>query len=651
MSIFAPANIGIIGLDPVAAEGFNPESYGADPNASASLNTTAIQAALNAANTAGGGTITLQQPGVYQINSVLTIYSNTRLSLGSGVTIKQAASSFNNMIVNSGYTASTTTVTLSWSALATCTVNWTAHGKSVGQYVSLQGATPWQFVGVFRISSITNVNSFVIDLWAIPSSSPSGTIVAKIADENIIIEGGEWDYNQANNNGAQSATQKHAIILGHCVNSHLRDIEVNNALKYCVNIGAAVNCTIKNYTTNVTASDGIKVYGPTLNCGIDVASVQTVDDCISFQARETDAFATSRWVFGPILNNFCYNVVGAGTSSGRSMVQVYSTANYRMSGLDFRNFTKTSATTKPVIGITADGGTGDIGTLSIDGVHGAGTSISASSGVFLDTCGTIEKLSINNLDVACYVGVLDQTSGTVKELILSQSTHNPVISDNQLLNLQAITTESIIVQNCVFISTVPAGGNYAIILKGGTHKKYVHRDNVHRQVNGRAINILTCGITSVVMDGNSVEGGDNFLIVGASVTGTPQFTYCNNDTTTTAVFNCASQSNVNFIGNRMSGATNGVVRTNGNVTLSIRSDGANFLASGSWVVVPSGTPVLTVYGWDIAIDPITLTGLATTLGQFFYSTQAGAEGGPSVRSNAGWYNLAGGAAGANQNIT
>jgi len=87
------------------------------------------------------------------------------------------------------------------------------------------------------------------------------------------------------------------------------------------------------------------------------------------------------------------------------------------------------------------------------------------------------------------------------------------------------------------------------------------------------------------------------------------------------------------------------------VTLSIRSDGSNFLASGSWVVVPSGTPVLTVYGWDIAIDPITLTGLATTLGQFFYSTQAGAEGGPSVRSNAGWYCLAGGAAGANQNIT
>lgn len=66
--------------------------------------TTKIQAALTAANAAGGGTVFVPR-GTYKITASLVIYSNTRLWLDPNATLSLAASSSCNMIHNAAWVA------------------------------------------------------------------------------------------------------------------------------------------------------------------------------------------------------------------------------------------------------------------------------------------------------------------------------------------------------------------------------------------------------------------------------------------------------------------------------------------------------------------------------------------------------------------
>ena len=81
----------------------------------------------------------------------------------------------------------------------------------------------------------------------------------------------------------------------------------------------------------------------------------------------------------------------------------------------------------------------------------------------------------------------------------------------------------------------------------------------------------------------------------------------------------------------------------------VRSAG-NRYPSITQAVVRTSTASFEIYGWDVPGDPINAA-MATTAGQFMNSTQAAAEGGPAVRVSGGWYSLAAGASGANQQIT
>jgi hypothetical protein len=80
--------------------------------------------------------------------------------------------------------------------------------------------------------------------------------------------------------------------------------------------------------------------------------------------------------------------------------------------------------------------------------------------------------------------------------------------------------------------------------------------------------------------------------------------------------------NIEMFGNTMAGMSYGVVRSGGTPTISLKSAGNN-LASGAWIVVPSGTPVLSVYGFDISTDVGGITGLGkTTSGMYCFNSGA-----------------------------
>ena len=84
---------------------FYATRYGASPSATAAANVIAIQAALDAANTAGGGMVIIDQAGDYLVSSLLTIYGNTHLKMVPGSALKKSGSAFGEVLRNYGATS------------------------------------------------------------------------------------------------------------------------------------------------------------------------------------------------------------------------------------------------------------------------------------------------------------------------------------------------------------------------------------------------------------------------------------------------------------------------------------------------------------------------------------------------------------------
>lgn len=234
------------------------ESVGAGPSRPPSANVEAIQKALD-----GGGTVRLTEPGIYDINDTLRIGSNTELILGAGVTIRNAASNtaFRNMIVNTAYLASSSSVSITSSSL-TATVTWPGHGKAVGDWISILGANQSEYNGIFKVATVTNANTFTYTMLAAASATPAtGTVVAKAADSNIRISGGKWDYNNTALSGADANT-RHAIILGFCYAPIVAEMAVENVQKYGVFMPNVREIVVRSIRFN-TPSDGVHLQGCT----------------------------------------------------------------------------------------------------------------------------------------------------------------------------------------------------------------------------------------------------------------------------------------------------------------------------------------------------------------------------------------------------
>jgi hypothetical protein len=124
----------------------------ANTTAAATTNTAAIQAALTA-----GGTVQLLTPGVYLVNSVLTMPSNTALYLGEGVELK-ATGGASAILTNTAARASGTVIgtgnlTSNMSTVPTMTL--TQAGIDLlhpaGSYVAIVGCATRGYNGVWEV--------------------------------------------------------------------------------------------------------------------------------------------------------------------------------------------------------------------------------------------------------------------------------------------------------------------------------------------------------------------------------------------------------------------------------------------------------------------------------------------------------------------
>jgi hypothetical protein len=695
-----------------------PFIAGFTPALDAGLNYNAIQSALDSSKS-----VFVDGPGIYEINRTLVVRDGGALILGSGVTIKQAQNTNLSLVVNEGYYRQPSNITLTWTSGPDLQVNWTAHGLSVGDYVSIYNVNPSAFNGVYRVKTVTSANVAQVEMHRDPAfgarasvtnGSPtvtlqqacpfslagyslvtndaatiytvsahtansatvtlsgnysgttstnftrrgtftlapvalSGSILAKKADSNIRVEGGIWDYNNSGNQSTAQTPDRHALLFGHLADSSIKNVEGVNATKYIVCLGAATNVTVDGVNAPAHISDIVKIYGPAKNVLVNNVTGVSGDDAVSFQTKEPDAFVGYRFAFGDIIDCKCYRV-SVESSAGQGSVTLYGSNEELLTGMDVQNVYGEVSDNGAVFVIgNGSGLIGRYGTVRASGIRGYVQGATGAA-LRLNAIGSGEAdISIDDYEVQCINGIQTQSSPVVRTFEISRMIPRDYGTAGDPVNLNGITAQRINIDRCQFDFLTPSATKYCISAAGATNIGYFA---VTRNVNRTNwfFAALDCTLRDVLVAENENTGASDHFIRVNSASGTPTIRMINNATNTLAVFNPSVSCTVYFSGNRCSGATNGIVRTATNPTVVIQSGGNN-LVSGSWVVVPSGTPVLTVYGWDIAIDPIALTGLATTAGQYGTSTRAAANGGPFVRTSVGWMALGTGAAGVNTIIT
>jgi hypothetical protein len=479
-------------------------------------------------------------------------------------------------------------------------------------------------------------------------SAVSGSVLACRADEQVTVKGGAWDYNYTggNNSGTQD-TNRHLMVFGGLAHADVGDFAARDGNKYIVSAGAVTDVVIDKIDAPDHRSDIVKLYGPASNCVVSRITGISGDDVVSVQGKEPDAFAGYRYSFGDITD--CQvRSVDARFSAGQGAVTVYGSDEELIHNLDIIDTVGSNTVDATTAIIAISNGTGflsRLGAIRIIGVDGTCTGATSNAVSISSVASGEADIVIDGVIARCARAILTGSTPTVRSLVIRNCSPRDNGTASSVIRLNAITAKRVVLERCQFDHVSASASEYCYSIEGSSVIDYLEVSNSINRGNG---NFLALGGTlqTVKIEGNFDQALQQRMVQCASVSGTPTILIINNDSNQLAGINSDSSCNLFFSGNRFVTMTNGVVRTSGTPTIAIRSAGNN-LVSGSWVVVPSGTPVLTLYGIDIAVDPIALTGLASTLGQICFSTQATAENGLSVRGNAGWCALGGGAAGVN----
>lgn len=637
--------------------------------AAATANTAIIQAALTI-----GGLVQILAPGVYYTNSTLLIGSNTGLRLGDGVTLRLFGMTNGvNMLQNAALTRSSASVTSITGSLTTldAVVVQTAHGKVAGDWVWLRGANQTAYIGVFQIITLTDANTYTVRLRRFPSAtSATGTLTATTPDVNVVVSGGTWDYNSAQNTTAGDSVSLHCLRFGGMQNFSMPGVtNFGSSLKFNVCVAAVTDYSIGLLRAIQTNSDCLKIYGPAFNGTVDGVSGIVGDDLLSVQPYEADAFSSYRYSFGSVLGLRVGRLNG--TKGATALLVFYPDNNHDMDDIEVESVEGTCDASTPVR-FQPSNATGNIGRVKVSNV----TCPNATNNVRVLSGVTIQSLTLDAINhrptATTYEGVRMDAGSTIRYLEISGSICNSTIPDaTSAMNTLAGTIDEAVflggnqycrgagvnVLSAAVINSLQVkdwncnGADYPVRLQGAAAINNVlvlGGADTSPAANARCVVIEGSGIKTATVRNRSLGASMNSaIIVNAGVTNTPTLNVesCNLDGLGTV--NVSASCVVNLSNNSITSNSNGVVRTGGTPTVTVRSSGTNRLGAGSFIVVPSGTPVLTLYGWDIAVDPIALTGLATTNGQYILSTQPTIEGGPAVKTAAGWVAMGTGASGVN----
>lgn len=602
----------------------------------ASANTAAIQAALDA-----GGYVLLPA-GTYYINSPVRISSNTKLSgSGGGTRLKLAPNSHCNLLTTKAYADLGTTVTVTWTSGQTASVAWTSHPfSSVGDYCCLIRANQSAFVGAFMVIGVTDANNFVIQLTETPTGVATGTIIGRKATVNFDIDHITFDYDWANNSsGASDDSSLHAVILAFAQRFTMKRCQFSHVPKYCVTLGAVRDYYVEHMhaldgdeVAGAKTGDVIKVYGPSMNGETSFITGRCGDDGISLQPEEVAAFSQYDFTGGSIIGHKIAHMGVDDTST--TAIALYPCDNalhpWLLSNIEIDGVYGYSNNQR--IKVAGDTNAADygclIGDVLIRNFRPIGYPSISRLFDFDRKCYAqkfkFEALAISDpgitsgIDSMRVMGKIDalQIEGAIKGAQSLFTTQSPCLID--VLDFSSLKAENLVAVYC------PNGG----------------------AIN--TVNFRSCSLTK------SSGGAPNFVYPLSSTTIKDiNFFGCNTDSNCAAyvetesgaltgckvsIFGgvvggnkCLGASNnmdLYVAGATFSNVSNGVLRTTGNVTCSFWSGGGNSFSSSPAVTVVSGTPAISVYGFDLSIG-IAGTGIARTSGAFCKASANTGSGGAS----------------------
>jgi hypothetical protein len=165
------------------------------PTGNPTTDTTNVQNALNIANTSGAASVilspynpTLTNPNIYQINSTLTLYSNTVLNLNGG-TLQLANGANTDLLITNGFYSLTATQASSSSAGASHfrITNGVLDGNSSGQTAGINNCWPLRIFGCgYHLDNVNIINGNSGGVWSEwYSSSEPETMEAQWVSVNV----------------------------------------------------------------------------------------------------------------------------------------------------------------------------------------------------------------------------------------------------------------------------------------------------------------------------------------------------------------------------------------------------------------------------------------------------------------------------------
>lgn len=254
---------------------------------SANTNVAAIQARLDLK-----GLVRVTAKGTVWVNAPLLIGDDTTLYLGPDTVIKMMAGIQNVFVETKGSAINTDRAVTGITSVGTlATVNITAHGRAVNDWVCLGGSTSGGYNGAFQVESVVDANNYRVRLLIVPAvTAAAGTLVERLATKNIgVIGPGWWDNNRANRTPLGSKRDM-CFMLTYCANVTI-DIRCRNAIHRVIGTGY----TNGLYGPGLIYENGI---GGLINGGpvsnYDIGMVQgnsSVDDLFALQGSDYAAYA------------------------------------------------------------------------------------------------------------------------------------------------------------------------------------------------------------------------------------------------------------------------------------------------------------------------------------------------------------------------
>lgn len=577
------------------------------------------------------GIVLITVPGTYYLNNTLYMPDNSLLAGVPGVLLQQVSGTNKLMLTNYAAIApSVATVTVAWTAGVIATVTWTNHGKTAGDAFFLQGASPMVYNNVFRVLEVLTANTFTIRLPESPNAAATGTVLAYDCNRNFHVRDIALDYGYTTN-GAISDMRRHAINFIGMADCTFRNIKSQNVDKYGFCTSADLDCRYENIQ-GYNVAEIFKHYGPSL--GHKASGIYGIarDDATTIQAKEPAAFAGYQPYSGNIyrLKVDTVDVMQAnGTAS--SAVCIYASDNETMEDV----------TVEDVLSHADDGN---------------GCQIKYGDTFSTGTLGTVTLRNINSSTATVSTKYAMIIAASVRSLLIDcpAPKNQDAASPTQLLRVDTLAIiKSLVINRPYFnnASWATAAAAYFINLTGSAIESTLI---VEPQMSGnttgtRFLTIGTGAIGPVTIMGGSFENMSMVGIVQAGASATRVINMIGvKCKTVVSGWDVRSLTKFNLTGCYFDTMTSGVIRPTTTAGLMAQVHGSGNINISAAMVAAAAPATFEAYSEDISLDPLTATGLATTNGQFFISTNAGANmAGYARRTNGQWVAIGTGAAGAN----